>query len=784
MAKKKEQWAGYWLDESYSSLDLSDRGASAAEALRLAGVKRAIANFVRIVTGKNIPVLYSSGADSYTEGTVVVISASTKQKTFDSVVGLALHEASHNLLSNFEFLRNFKTYSNYMIPKSIISRAQSQNFSTAQLLEFMRFVMNVMEDRWIDFYMYRTAPGYRPYYEAMYDSYFRDKQIDYALQTGKYRETTVDNYLFYITNMTNPWFDTRALPDLDLIYGMIDLPNVSRFDARKDSGYRYAKIQCDMNASQYDLSKMPAIFQTCVHVVEIVLENTDPLKKASEQPKMSSEMQCEDESKEDNLDIPYGSQSGGKSVAVPMDDTEQDESDEDSDDDSQSQSAGAPQDSSDSKGSGNSDDAENDSAGGDSKDTGDEDEDEDKSGGKGADDGDESKKSKGNDESDDGRKEKHAEDTPSKQGKVNDKKLEKAIEKQKEFLDGNVKKKKVSKSLNNKIQAVEQSGATTVVVPHGTDYEGTKRTEVLVMRELTRSIMESGAFPFTPGASRGSYRRRGRYSSRANDGSTIKLVKSPPSDQAVQEGLRAGAILAQRLSIRNQNQLTKYNRRPRGSLDKRRLASLGSGDESVFYRLKLTEFKPIHLHMTLDASGSMCGNPWKKALTVAVAVAVAAEKIENLELTISMRAAPGDNYATIAIIYDSRKDKVSKIKQLFPYLCTNGITPEGLTFAAIMNELLNVKADDKYFINLSDGMPWYEGYSGESAYRHTREQVNRLKDEGIKVLSYFITEGRYGYTDNSSRTAFNKMYGKDASFIDVQKLPSLVATLNKLFLER
>ena len=134
MAKQqKKQWASYWLDESYGSLDLSDTGGSAVEAIRLAGVKRAIANFVGIVTGKNIPVLYSSGDDSYTEGTVVVISASTKEKNFDSVVGLALHEASHNLLSNFEFLRAFKTYSNYMIPLSILNKSKAQNLTAAEL---------------------------------------------------------------------------------------------------------------------------------------------------------------------------------------------------------------------------------------------------------------------------------------------------------------------------------------------------------------------------------------------------------------------------------------------------------------------------------------------------------------------------------------------------------------------------------------------------------------------------------------------------------------------------
>ena len=111
-------------------------------------------------------------------------------------------------------------------------------------------------------------------------------------------------------------------------------------------------------------------------------------------------------------------------------------------------------------------------------------------------------------------------------------------------------------------------------------------------------------------------------------------------------------------------------------------------------------------------------------------------------------------------------------------------TPEGLTFAAIMNELLEVKSEDRYFINMSDGMPYYGGYSGEPAFRHTRDQVNLMKSEGIKVLSYFIVATDGYYTDSSARTGFTKMYGKDASFINVQKLPSLVSTLNKLFLQK
>ena len=59
--------------------------------------------------GKNkdtIPVVFSSGQDSYTDGTKVVISAKLDEKVFDSTVGLALHEGSHIALTNFNVLTN------------------------------------------------------------------------------------------------------------------------------------------------------------------------------------------------------------------------------------------------------------------------------------------------------------------------------------------------------------------------------------------------------------------------------------------------------------------------------------------------------------------------------------------------------------------------------------------------------------------------------------------------------------------------------------------------------
>jgi dethiobiotin synthetase len=68
-------------------------------------------------------------------------------------------------------------------------------------------------------------------------------------------------------------------------------------------------------------------------------------------------------------------------------------------------------------------------------------------------------------------------------------------------------------------------------------------------------------------------------------------------------------------------------------------------------------------------------------------------------------------------------------------------------------------------------------YSGEGAINHTASQVKKMRMAGVKVLSYFITEGYYGQRMDN----FKKMYGKSSEEIDVTSLIPLTRTLNKLF---
>ena len=120
-------------------------------------------------------------------------------------------------------------------------------------------------------------------------------------------------------------------------------------------------------------------------------------------------------------------------------------------------------------------------------------------------------------------------------------------------------------------------------------------------------------------------------------------------------------------------------------------------------------------------------------------------------------------------------------------LQTSGTTPEGLCFEAISQQIINTSAGrDAYFLNYSDGMPWFSNkgidYSGYSALNHTKEQVSNFRKNGINILSFFIEDSEWG-RDRLKRD-FKKMYGQDASMIDSTKVVALAKELNKKFLQK
>lgn len=231
------QASSFWMDD----FDTDFKRESGVDYTKLAATQRAIGNFVNIVTGKQIPVVFQSSDNSYTDGERVVIGTKLDGDNFDPAVGLALHEGSHIALTNFDvFKRSDGGYASSLSTTQLAERVMLRGLDpdmqmTDEDYAIIKDLLNWIEDRRIDFHIYKTAPGYRMYYEAMYDKYFNDKVIDKALKTNEKTEETLDDYLFHIINFTNPNRNLAALERLRDIWNLIDLKNIDRLKSTRDA---------------------------------------------------------------------------------------------------------------------------------------------------------------------------------------------------------------------------------------------------------------------------------------------------------------------------------------------------------------------------------------------------------------------------------------------------------------------------------------------------------------------------------------------------------------------
>ena len=246
--------SSWWLGDSLfdnnnvdtlTGLEVKDK---TQDLIKLAGYRRAIANFVNIVTGKNVPV-YFSGSDSYTDGKAVNISASLKDKDFDAAVGLALHEGSHIKLTDFQVLKDFLRKDDILndeielvnnIAKKYFDHLRNDHqYQTDKTFRYIRDhvkpLLNIVEDRRIDNFIFKSAPGYKGYYHALYEKYFNAKIIDKGLMSSEKRDLDWDSYMFRICNITNENRDLDALPGLRKIWKIMDLKNIGKIKNTEDA---------------------------------------------------------------------------------------------------------------------------------------------------------------------------------------------------------------------------------------------------------------------------------------------------------------------------------------------------------------------------------------------------------------------------------------------------------------------------------------------------------------------------------------------------------------------
>ncbi len=356
--------------------------------------------------------------------------------------------------------------------------------------------------------------------------------------------------------------------------------------------------------------------------------------------------------------------------------------------------------------------------------------------------------------------------------------LQNAVRKQDKFMKGDIQKKKLSKKDKASMDSVEAAGMSYVdVAKDVTDsYYGKKTpTKVLMVKKFNKALAES---------------------------ETISMISNPnyrwneEYKECINKGMVMGTILGRKLQVRGESRDTKWSRKDNGRIDKRLIAELGFGNSRVFQTTFVEQYSDAFLHISVDASGSMGGDKWRNTQTSVVAIAKACSMINNVDLVISYRSTQnsgsnrygrgGKNYPLMLIAYDSRTDKISKIRNLFHLLRPSGTTPEGLCFEAIMKEIEPAATNrDSYFLNFSDGMPMFSNddinYNHNTALNHTAKMVKEIKKRGVKILSYFIGDS---WERSRCTETFAKMYGTDAEYIDVTSVLPVAKTMNKKFLQK
>lgn len=677
--KIRQTHSAYWMGSSADELAEKVEEGSIEYLDRLRRIQRATANFVNIVTGKDIPVVYSSGQQSYTTGKQVVLSADTDPLKLDALVGTALHEAAHCLLSNrsLAFLTDMHAYfeklvrgrpilaSSYKLGLNVTKNSIGANLGQKgeAVVDHVQMVMNVLEDRRIDLWMYKNAPGYRPYYDSLYNTYWHSDTIDKALQDPRTWDRSVESYFMFIINITNKHYNVNAMPGLAEIRKIANLTDAGvSVRGDEDEGWSLWGGALKANAPTVNFDRVPKLFADAVKIMEIVYENAT------------------------KLESDFKPEGNGPGDMQPGDLPNMD-------------------------------------------------------GGTGS--------------------------RPATKEEIEA--LKKALDRQKKFLNGEVEKKELDAADAVQLDNMQQSNATITSVAGDFLPRGVK-AKVIVYRNITKEIAKSAAFPFSINAG-------SRYYGLTSGRGTNSIM-----ERALTDGMKMGNVLAHRIRVMQDERPLTFNRQEHGRLDKRRVSALGHGAQDVFQFTMTEKKKPANLWMDIDFSGSMGGVKAQQAMTVAVAIARAAELTRTLNCTIAIR--DGDDAVRIAILYDSRKHSFNQLRSIVPYLTVAGGTPESLAFEAVKDEMLKMYGDErKYFINLSDGEPAHAftfrgqryDYGYAASYSHTRRLMKEFREAGIHILSYYIGTG-------STHDGFRQMYGTDAVFIDPSQISGIVRTLNKLLM--
>ena len=678
--------SNYWLKDSIfekrESYFFDDEPTlektSKYDHMQLAQYQRAIANFVRILTGRgDIQVKYNNGGNSYTDGKTITLSPNIKEKEFDTAVGLALHEASHILYTDFDRTNQY-----------ITDTATRTGSRYTDEVDQRKLLLNLVEDLYIDAMTYRSAPGYRGYYSSLYQKYFGDKKIVEGLWSKDYAEPTWNNYLFHLINIRNPERNLQALPGLEKMFQMLDLPNVLRMSNFED--------RLDLSVSLYNeiVKYIDATKEYKQHLQSNMGMGGDSEEEMTQTLNDLLEQMADQQESDEEQDGNGGGSGEGKFTAS-----------------------------------------------------------------NGINIGEEMEGTNG-----------------LELDKLSDKakeQLRKLLEQQKEFIKGQPKKAKLSKADQQKVDAWAEVDMEKKTVGANSEFSK-KGLPLYIINDVTNSFVEN------LGNSYGLRNYYGTY-----------------NQNRINDAINRGKLLAKKLQLRNEERSLKTSRLDSGKIDKRLLHEIGFNNFDIFQKVNINTYKPSYIHISIDQSGSMQGSKFDAAMEFAAMFATASKYIKNIHLVISVRStfdgsgknswsrSTQQNIPYLMYIFDSKKHSIQHVRSLFPKVTANNLTPEGLCFDGIMKDTIQKSANtEAYFINICDGEPYmnYQSsngsfeYGGPKAQAHSRKQMQRMEQNGVKFITYFIGS-RYDFE------AVEKCYGKNAVLLQrADEIGVITKTMNKRLL--
>ena len=691
--KKNHSYSSFWMSEDttvYKPTAVHGKSGKSistinnlAKLVKLSNYRRAIANFVKIVTSKDIPVLWASG-NSCTDGNKVYITTGIKDSNFDVMVGLALHEASHIKLTDFKLPTEISDCK-HMPTEALLGLYDIRtnlSMSKPYWRTFMFQMLNWVEDRRIDHYIFSTSPGYKAYYHKLYDYYWNDKNVHKGLLSNEFSNPqSPDAWMFHIINSINPSFKPTAMVNLDKVMEIIDLKNIQRLKST-ESAYNVV------------LSFMPIILDSMDFTQPIPEEGTP------KEPGKSGKPDDNKPGRKVNL-TPDDANKTGNQVSLTPDEVRQ---------------------------------------------------------------------------------------------------ILRALDKQKDFIKGDIKKDKASGKLAKALDRVAEQEIKVSTVLDGKSsaliQNCTNERLLIEFKSLSDELQALRNNGDTSVSNIDTQQLLSEQIENLNiidylDHAGFRSRYNNTYVAALNEGRDMGELLGRKLQLRNESRELVSNRLRNGAIDNKRLAAAGYGIESIFNQVVVDKHKKVNLHLSLDGSGSMSGVKWEACVRLTAAIAKAAKYCQNIDVQVSIRVttSSGEQAALTLLVYDSKKNSLKHIYNILELFAPSNVTPEGICFESMIKQNILVAGSeqlDSYFLNISDGQPCMNSYGGNTALQHTKKQVDTMRSQmNMKIVSYFVSErdvDSVTFKDTQDGRAFTRMYGADAQCVDSKRVMEIAKSLNKKFL--